>query len=92
MSGIARLQQLQDYTQIETAIGFLQRSQPRLPSVRELASAVNLSEFDLQCLLERWAGIRPRHMLHALDQEHSRRLLADAADIFSTFGQVARPM
>ena len=49
---------------------------------------MNLSEFDLQCLLERWAGIRPRTCCMRWIEEHSRRLLADAADIFDRPGKL----
>lgn len=72
-----------DYARIEQAIIFLRTSAPRQPSLREVAAAVHLSEFHLQRLFSRWAGISPKRFLQLLTLEHAKTQLADSTDVLS---------
>jgi len=55
-----------DYARIARAIQYLDRHAERQPGLRELSAALHLSEFHLQRLFLRWAGISPKRFLQAL--------------------------
>ena len=82
-SGV-KTEQLEDYARIASAIQFIRERQLQQPSLQEVAAAVHLSEFHLQRLFTRWAGISPKRFLQCLTLEHAKRLLAESADVLSS--------
>lgn len=70
-----------DYEVVEKAIDFLEAHQGMQPSLCEIASAVNLSEFHFQKLFSRWVGISPKRFLQFLTKEHAKRLLKKSHDL-----------
>ncbi len=54
-----------DYRRIEAVIRFLEAHAGEQPSLREAAEAVGLSEFHLQRLFRRWAGVSPKRFLQS---------------------------
>lgn len=70
-----------DYERIEKAILFLEGNYSRQPALREVAETVNLSEFHLQRLFRRWAGISPKRFIQFLTLEHAKRLLDDSHSV-----------
>ena len=64
-----------DYQRIATAIRYLQQHHATQPSLSEVAAQVHLSEFHLQRLFTRWAGVSPKRFLQFLTKEHAKSLL-----------------
>ncbi|MEL7059024.1 MAG: methylated-DNA--[protein]-cysteine S-methyltransferase [Acidobacteriota bacterium] len=64
-----------DYRTVEQAIRFLETHHRDQPSLAAVADAVGLSEFHLQRLFRRWAGISPKRFLQFLTAEHAKHLL-----------------
>ena len=52
-------QQALDYKRIESAVLYLEKNFRNQPDLKEIASAVGLSEFHFQRLFKRWVGISP---------------------------------
>ncbi|NLD74709.1 MAG: methylated-DNA--[protein]-cysteine S-methyltransferase [Chloroflexi bacterium] len=70
-----------DYAVVERAIRFLQDGFTAQPSLAEVAEHVGLSEFHLQRVFSRWAGISPKRFLQHLTKEHAKRLLDRSGDL-----------
>ena len=70
-----------DYAVVERAIRFLQDGFRSQPTLAELAEHVGLSEFHLQRVFSRWAGISPKRFLQHLTKEHAKRLLDRSGDL-----------
>jgi len=68
-----------DYARIARAIQYLDRHAHRQPGLRELSAALHLSEFHLQRLFLRWAGISPKRFLQALTGRRAAELLHGGA-------------
>lgn len=64
-----------DYRRIASAIRFLQQHFPDQPSLADVADQVHLSEFHLQRLFTRWAGVSPKRFLQFLTKEYAKDLL-----------------
>jgi AraC family transcriptional regulator of adaptative response/methylated-DNA-[protein]-cysteine methyltransferase len=60
-----------DYQRVEKAILFLEKNALLRPDLKEIARAVNLSEYHFQRLFRRWAGISPKRFLQALTLERA---------------------
>jgi len=71
-----------DYEHIASAIRYLDKRFKEQPSLKDVASAVGLSEFHFQRLFRRWAGISPKRFVQYLTAEHARRVLACSRDVF----------
>ncbi|MGB0415338.1 MAG: methylated-DNA--[protein]-cysteine S-methyltransferase [Coraliomargarita sp.] len=84
MPSIAEDAHLRDYVRIEAAIELLREHQAELMSLADLADALDLSEFHLQQLFARWAGISPMRFLQCLTLAHAKQLLAESADVLTT--------
>lgn len=70
-----------DYDRIERAINYLDehfRSQPELAAV---AKAVGLSEFHLQRVFSRWAGVSPKRFLQFMTIGYAKRLLDESHSV-----------
>jgi AraC family transcriptional regulator of adaptative response/methylated-DNA-[protein]-cysteine methyltransferase len=71
----------EDYRRIAQAIAFLDENQEMQPGLSEVAASVGLSEYHLQRLFGRWAGISPKRFLQFLTKEHAKGLLEEARDL-----------
>ncbi|MBM3356783.1 MAG: methylated-DNA--[protein]-cysteine S-methyltransferase [Betaproteobacteria bacterium] len=65
-----------DYERIARAIEFLRRHALEQPDLAAVARRVHLSEFHLQRLFTRWAGVSPKRFLQFLTVEHAKARLA----------------
>lgn len=72
-----------DYERIARAIAFLRHAGRTRPPLAEVAAAVHLSEFHLQRIFTRWAGVSPKQFLQLLTLEHAKAALADDADLLT---------
>jgi AraC family transcriptional regulator, regulatory protein of adaptative response / methylated-DNA-[protein]-cysteine methyltransferase len=66
-----------DYQRIHQAIEFLVAQRLHQPSLAELAAHLHLSEFHLQRLFSRWAGVSPKQFVQYLTKEHAKQLLSE---------------
>lgn len=72
-----------DYQRVESIIQWLDAYHEDQPTLREVAAAAGISEFTLQRLFSRWAGISPKRFLQFLTLEHSKALLRGSHSILS---------
>lgn len=72
-----------DYRRVERIIHWLDQHHLEQPSLKDIARSVALSEFSLQRLFSRWAGISPKRFLQFLTLEHNKALLRDSHSILS---------
>ncbi|MBF0506538.1 MAG: methylated-DNA--[protein]-cysteine S-methyltransferase [Nitrospirae bacterium] len=70
-----------DYKRIEKAILFLDKNFRRQPVLKEVARAVNLSEYHFQRLFRRWAGISPKKFMQFLTVEHVKKILNESQNL-----------
>jgi AraC family transcriptional regulator of adaptative response/methylated-DNA-[protein]-cysteine methyltransferase len=73
-----------DYLRIAAAIDYIRTCSTGQPSLQEVSEAVGSSEFHLQRLFTRWAGISPKRFLQLLTLQHAKRLLQDSENLLST--------
>ncbi|MFL5318741.1 MAG: bifunctional transcriptional activator/DNA repair enzyme AdaA [Myxococcaceae bacterium] len=73
-----------DYARIEHALRFLQANAQRQPSLNELADELGLSEFHLQRLFQRWAGVSPKRFLQAVTIAQAKALLREQRSVLDT--------
>ncbi len=71
-----------DYARIEKALLFIEQNVNQQPSLREIAEAVNLSEFHFERLFTRWAGTSPQRFLKFLTKEYAKGLIANQHDVY----------
>lgn len=72
-----------DYRRVEAIIHWLDRHHLEQPTLKELAASSGTSEFNLQRLFSRWAGISPKRFLQYLTLEHSKSLLRESHSILA---------
>jgi AraC family transcriptional regulator of adaptative response/methylated-DNA-[protein]-cysteine methyltransferase len=72
-----------DYSRIADAIGYIRAHSTGQPSLQEVSAAVRSSEYHLQRLFTRWAGISPKRFLQLLTLDHAKQLLSDSANVLS---------
>lgn len=77
-------QSVRDYRRIEAVIRFLESKAGEQPSLQEAARAVGLSEFHLQRLFRRWAGVSPKRFLQYLTVQHAKHALRDGLSVLAT--------
>lgn len=70
-----------DYARIEKAIEYLADNYRCQPSLKAVARHVGLSEFHLQRLFRRFAGISPKRFVQYLTAGHARALLANNRNV-----------
>ena len=70
-----------DYGRVEKIIRFLQTRYLDQPSLAEIARGAGLSEFHVQKLFSRWAGISPKRFIQYLTKEHAKKLLQGSHDV-----------
>lgn len=71
----------EDYKRIEKAILYLEKNAHRQPDLKEVARAVNLSEYHFQRLFRRWAGISPKRFLQFLTLERVKALMKGSGNL-----------
>ncbi|WP_338870121.1 methylated-DNA--[protein]-cysteine S-methyltransferase [Spirosoma sp. SC4-14] len=69
------------YQQIARAIEHLTATFQEQPSLSELASEVNMSEFHFQRLFTEWAGVSPKKFAQYLTLEHAKTQLRQGAPL-----------
>jgi AraC family transcriptional regulator of adaptative response/methylated-DNA-[protein]-cysteine methyltransferase len=72
-----------DYLRVEEAIAYLRRHQAQQPDLAALAAHLELSEFHVQKLFSRWAGISPKRFLQFLTVEYAKRRMAETGDLLT---------
>lgn len=75
------MQEVIDYQRIERAIEFLRDRFHDQPDLATVARHVHLSEFHLQRLFSRWAGISPKRFVQCLTVEHAKQRLAESRPV-----------
>lgn len=70
-----------DYDRIAQAIAFMRQHHLEQPDLATVAQHVNLSEFHLQRLFTRWAGISPKRFLQYLTVEYAKAQIAQTKSI-----------
>ncbi|MDZ7840362.1 MAG: methylated-DNA--[protein]-cysteine S-methyltransferase [Gammaproteobacteria bacterium] len=70
-----------DYHRVESIIHWLDEHHTDQPNLGEMAKAAGISEFTLQRLFSRWAGISPKRFLQFLTLEHNKSLLRTSHSI-----------
>lgn len=71
------------YTQIATAIQYLQAHYQDQPSLEELAAVVNMSPFHFQRLFTEWAGVSPKQFVRFLSLQQAKQLLQQEGNLLS---------
>ncbi|MCC6317395.1 MAG: methylated-DNA--[protein]-cysteine S-methyltransferase [Gemmatimonadaceae bacterium] len=71
----------QDYERVTAAIRYLEGASPHQPSLHELAAHVGLSEFHVQRLFTRWAGISPKRFMQVQTLHHAKEALDGARSV-----------
>lgn len=64
-----------DYQRVASIIHWLDAHHTDQPTLKEIAASAGVSEFTLQRLFSRWAGISPKRFLQCLTLEHNKALL-----------------
>jgi len=67
-----------DYQRVSELITYLNNHSMEQPSLAELSGQVGLSEFHLQRMFRRWAGISPKRFLQYVTANHAKDLLKDS--------------
>ena len=73
-----------DYQVVAKAIRYLEAHQHEQPSLEALAEHLGMSQFHLQRLFKRWAGISPKRFLQFLTVEHAKQLLTASYNVLDT--------
>ncbi len=77
-------QQHIDYQRIEQAIQFIENNFQRQPTLKEIAEAVNLSEFHFDRMFTKWAGTSPQRFMRFLSKEYAKNVLNETKDLLDT--------
>lgn len=78
----------QHYTLIDQAIRYIEAHARQQPELKEIASAVGLSEYHFQRIFTRWAGISPKRFMQFLTKEHAKELLDKSENLLDATHQV----
>lgn len=70
-----------DYELIEKSIIYLEENFQEQPSLEEIASKLNISQFYFQRLFKQWAGISPKKFLQFLTVEYAKNLLKESRTV-----------
>ena len=77
-------QQHIDYQRIENAIKFIEDDFKSKPTLKEIAQAVNLSEFHFDRMFTKWAGTSPQRFMRFLSKEYAKDILNATKDLLDT--------
>lgn len=73
----------QQYETIKNAIQFIRTHSQRQPTLKEISTAVNLSECHLQRVFTAWAGVSPKRFLQFVTKEHALQALKQSRDVLN---------
>lgn len=73
----------EDYHRIAQAIDYIDAHYLNQPSLEDIANHISLSEFHMQRLFKRWAGISPKRFLQYLTAEHAKHLLQESHNVLA---------
>ncbi|WP_461535133.1 methylated-DNA--[protein]-cysteine S-methyltransferase [Spongorhabdus nitratireducens] len=73
----------QHYQYVARAIGYIQQHAQMQPSLKQIAQAVGLSEYHLQRIFTRWAGVSPKRFLQFLTKQRALQALKESGDILN---------
>jgi len=71
------------FNTVQKAILFIDQHQHQQPSLAEIASHCELSEYHFQRLFKQWAGISPKQFLLSLTREEALKRLLSGEDLLS---------
>ena len=77
-------QQHIDYQRIEQAIQFIENNFKSQPTLKEIAEAVNLSEFHFNRMFTKWAGTSPQRFMRFLSKEYAKKILNETKNLLDT--------
>ena len=69
------------YQYAADTIRYLRQHTHEQPSLAQISEAVGLSEYHLQRIFTRWAGVSPKRFLQFLTKERALNALAETGDI-----------
>ena len=72
-----------DYVRVAQAIAYLRRHKTQQPDLAALAAHLELSEFHVQKLFSRWAGISPKRFLQFLTVKYAKSFMAETGDLLT---------
>lgn len=72
-----------DYLRVAKAIRFLQAQHKHQPNLAALSQHLELSEFHVQKLFSRWAGISPKRFLQFLTVEYAKQQMVKTGDLLN---------
>lgn len=75
---------MSDYDRVEQVIAYLNAHFREQPDLATIAAQVGLSEYHLQRVFRRWAGISPKRFLQYLTAQYARDRLAQSRDVLDT--------
>ncbi len=78
----------QHYKLIEQAIQYIEANVQTQPELKEVSSAVGLSEYHFQRLFTDWTGISPKRFMQFLTKENAKKLLSQSENLLETTHQV----
>jgi AraC family transcriptional regulator of adaptative response/methylated-DNA-[protein]-cysteine methyltransferase len=70
-----------DYELIEKSIIYLEENFQAQPSLEEISSKLNISQFYFQRMFKQWAGISPKRFLQFLTVEYAKNLLTKSRSV-----------
>jgi AraC family transcriptional regulator of adaptative response/methylated-DNA-[protein]-cysteine methyltransferase len=73
---------------IGIAIQYIEANVNRQPELKEIASAVGLSEYHFQRVFTQWAGVSPKRFMQFLTKEHAKDLLDKSENLLDVTHQV----
>lgn len=74
-------EQNKDYVRVAEAIRFLRAHCKNQPNLAALSEHLELSEFHVQKLFNRWAGISPKRFLQFLTVEYAKQQMTNTGDL-----------
>ena len=72
-----------NYQKIEKAITYISNNFKTQPSLKEIASIVDLSEFHFQRIFTQWAGISPKKFMQFLTIEYAKIMLRESQPLLN---------
>lgn len=72
------------YEKIAEVIRYIDKNQRRQPSLKEISTAVHISEFHLQKLFKKWVGVSPKKFLEFLNLQKSKALFDQNKTLLKT--------
>ncbi len=75
---------IENYERISHAIQYLIDNAQQQPSLKQVASALQLGEYHAQRLFSDWVGISPKRFLQFINKENAKKLLRQSNTVMDT--------